>query len=282
MVEINGATLYYEIRGSGPSLLFIPGAEGDAEEYLRVAELLENEYTVISYDRRAFSRSPRPPDFDGTSVDEQADDAAALVHALGLAPAVVWGNSSGGIIALGLVLRHPEVVRMAMLHEAPLYAGLEDPDCVHASLRRVAAQGKVAFLRMLLGDDMYEGLSDGYRRRLETDTTWIQHEFESFQWYRPSDEALADVKRPVAVLVGANCFSRFVDEANWIASHLGTDVLTIPGAHGVHYDRPEEVARVIRVLAGSDSTPSAGGQRKQSLGNVRRGNGLRRDDLTER
>ena len=51
-VDVNGAKLYYELRGTGPSLLFIPGAEGDAEEYLRVVELLEDEFTILSYDRR--------------------------------------------------------------------------------------------------------------------------------------------------------------------------------------------------------------------------------------
>ena len=59
-VDINGTKLYYELRGRGPSLFFIPGAEGDAEEYLRVVERLDNDFTVLSYDRRAYSRSPRP------------------------------------------------------------------------------------------------------------------------------------------------------------------------------------------------------------------------------
>jgi len=94
-VEANGTKLYYELRGRGPSLLFIPGAEGDAEEYPRVAELLDDEFTVLTYDRRGFSRSPRPVGYIGTTVDRQTDDAAALLGALDLAPAGVWGNGSG-------------------------------------------------------------------------------------------------------------------------------------------------------------------------------------------
>ncbi len=85
-IEVNGTKLYYEIRGKGPSILFIPGAEGDAEEYLRVAERLDDDFTVLSYDRRAYSRSPRPAGFTG-NVDMEADDAAALLRALDLAPA---------------------------------------------------------------------------------------------------------------------------------------------------------------------------------------------------
>ena len=57
-VDINGTKLYYELRGRGPSLFFIPGAEGDAEEYLRVVERLDNDFTVLSYDRRLVFTKP--------------------------------------------------------------------------------------------------------------------------------------------------------------------------------------------------------------------------------
>ena len=163
-VDINGTKLYYELRGRGPSLFFIPGAEGDAEEYLRVVERLDNDFTVLSYDRRAYSRSPRPAGYTGSTVDVEAGDAAALLRALELAPAIVWGNSSGAIIGLSLVLRHPEVVRKAMLHEPPLFAGLSDSDHVLDFLKKATANGKAPFLRMLTGDAVYNGFSEGYDR----------------------------------------------------------------------------------------------------------------------
>jgi pimeloyl-ACP methyl ester carboxylesterase len=61
------------------------GATGDAGHFERLAELLADEFTVITYDRRGNGRSPRPPGWDATSAEEQADDAAALLEALGLA-----------------------------------------------------------------------------------------------------------------------------------------------------------------------------------------------------
>ena len=90
----------------------------------------DDDFTVLSYDRRAYSRSPRPAGYTGSTVDVEADDAAALLRALDLAPALGWGNSSGDIIGLSLVLRYPEVVRKAMLHEPPPFAGLSDTDHV--------------------------------------------------------------------------------------------------------------------------------------------------------
>ncbi len=95
LLKVNGAKIYYEVRGSGPSVLFIAGATGDGGHFERVAELLSDEFTVVSYDRRGNSRSPRPEGWKSTSTEEQSADAAGLIEALGLAPAAVFGTSGG-------------------------------------------------------------------------------------------------------------------------------------------------------------------------------------------
>src|SRR5690349_23396852 len=102
-VVSNGARLYYEKQGTGQSLLFIAGSTGDAGNFSRAAALLADEFTVVTYDRRGNSRSPRPAGWTTTSVGEQADDAAALINGLNLPPVVVFGASAGGLIALDLL-----------------------------------------------------------------------------------------------------------------------------------------------------------------------------------
>jgi pimeloyl-ACP methyl ester carboxylesterase len=246
LVSANGTQLYHEIRGSGPTLLFIPGAEGDAEEYARVVALLEDEFTILSYDRRGFSRSPRPEGYAGTTVEQQADDAAALLDATGLGPAAVWGNSSGAIIGLALTLRHPEAVTRAMLHEPPLFAGANDAGAVLGWLKRATANGKVPFLIGLAGEATYNSFSEGYRERLSADRTWIDYEFDVFEYYRPSDEELARVSTPIKVLCGAESAPFFMEAATWLAERLGTTVEVMPGDHGAHYGIPGEVAKRIR------------------------------------
>ncbi|MFR9801656.1 alpha/beta fold hydrolase [Pseudonocardia sp. RS010] len=77
---------------------------------------------ILTDDRRGNSRSPRPPGWDAAPMDEQADDAAALLTALDLAPAVAHGNSSGAMILTSLSLRRPEVLRAAIFHEPPFAA----------------------------------------------------------------------------------------------------------------------------------------------------------------
>ncbi|MGH2585709.1 MAG: alpha/beta fold hydrolase, partial [Dehalococcoidia bacterium] len=58
LIDAGATKLYHEVRGSGPTLLFITGGTGDAGEWLHIAPPLAEEFTVVTYDRRGFSRSP--------------------------------------------------------------------------------------------------------------------------------------------------------------------------------------------------------------------------------
>lgn len=93
-VHVNGTELHHEIRGAGPPLLLIMGASGDGGVFDRFADLLAEEFTVLTYDRRGNGRSPRPEGWETTSPEEQADDAAALLDALGLAPTAVSARAA--------------------------------------------------------------------------------------------------------------------------------------------------------------------------------------------
>jgi hypothetical protein len=80
-VRVAGAELYCERRGAGPAVLCVTGASGDAGVLAGLADRLAEDYTVVTYDRRGSSRSPRPPGWTTTSSAEQAGDAAGLVEA---------------------------------------------------------------------------------------------------------------------------------------------------------------------------------------------------------
>src|SRR4029453_8645875 len=92
-VQANGTVLHAETRGHGPAVLLVAGAGGDGARLAGLAAALADEFTVTTYDRRGNSRCPRPADWTQTSLAEQADDAAALLAALGHSPAVVVGTS---------------------------------------------------------------------------------------------------------------------------------------------------------------------------------------------
>ena len=77
MVTVNGVELYHEIRGSGPPVLFIMGATGDGGHFDAVADLLADEFTVVTYDRRGNGRSPVPAGWTTTTPEEQADGSTS-------------------------------------------------------------------------------------------------------------------------------------------------------------------------------------------------------------
>ena len=83
------------------------GSTGDEGHFDALADLLADEFTVITYDRRGNGRSPTPPGWTSTSPEEQADDAAALVDSLVVGLAAVFGTSSRGNFALRMLTRHP-------------------------------------------------------------------------------------------------------------------------------------------------------------------------------
>src|SRR6187431_1884048 len=109
--SVNGTELYYEIRGTGAPVLLVMGGSGDGGHFDAIADLLCDEFTLVTYDRRGNGRSPVPAGWETTSPEEQADDAAGLLAALVRSPAVVCGTSSGAPFALCLLGRHPAAVR---------------------------------------------------------------------------------------------------------------------------------------------------------------------------
>src|SRR4051812_31214304 len=121
-VEGAGVPLAYVSRGEGAPVLLVHGLAADAETLRPVAEELAGSSRVIAYDRRGYGASGAPQPYEGTTVEEQAEDAAALLRAVGAAPAIVAGDGFGALIALDLVKRHGGLVRAVLLSDPALFA----------------------------------------------------------------------------------------------------------------------------------------------------------------
>jgi 3-oxoadipate enol-lactonase len=106
--------LYYEERGDGPSVLYISGTGAD----LRVKPgILDSPITqhlqVLAYDQRGLGQSEIP---DGPyTMAQYADDAFALLAEKGWPKVHVIGVSFGGMVALNLAVRHPQVIDRLVL-----------------------------------------------------------------------------------------------------------------------------------------------------------------------
>jgi 3-oxoadipate enol-lactonase len=112
--DANGLTLYYEMDGTGPRLLFISGTGGDLRNGPKVTDgPIVDSFEVLAYDQRGLGQSAVPP--GPYSMADYADDAAALLDTLGWDNCAVVGASFGGMVAQELALRHPERVTRLVL-----------------------------------------------------------------------------------------------------------------------------------------------------------------------
>jgi pimeloyl-ACP methyl ester carboxylesterase len=235
----------------------IAGAMGDAGLFSRVAERLADEFTVISYDRRGNSRSPRPKGWTSTDSPEQAADAAALLEALDALPAAVFGTSTGASIALSLVLGHPAAVRGVVAHEPPIMGVLADPEPVQAQGRAVIEPAMAiggpraameAFMRLLCGDAAIDAAEPELRERaLGNGETFFNFELGAIDALVPDEQALAAVEVPVHPAMSSGSPPFFHEATSWLAARLGVVAREIPG-HAAYLDRPDALADALRPL----------------------------------
>ena len=253
IVEVNGARIYYEVRGSGPPLLLIMGLTGDAGWFEPLAELIAEKFTVITYDRRGNSRSPRPEGWTATSVAEQADDAAGLLSAMRLGPAIVFGNSFGAMISLELIARHPQAVRGVIVHEPPFLSPFyRSHDLVDFWKAKVAKRGTRHALRVFTGmkdDETVNGLDPSLMQRaFDNGEVIFSLEMPVIISYKPNLKVLKGSKVPIFVAAGEETAMYLYCASRWLATQLRTELHMFPGGHVGYANHPKEFATALLPL----------------------------------
>lgn len=107
----DGVELHYEEAGSGPPIVFVHEFAGDARSWELQLRFFARRYRCVAFHARGYPPSAVPTDPTAYSQDRATDDIAAVIRALGLAPAHVVGLSMGAFATLHLGLRHPQLAR---------------------------------------------------------------------------------------------------------------------------------------------------------------------------
>jgi pimeloyl-ACP methyl ester carboxylesterase len=119
-IELDGTSIHYERAGDGPPLLFVHGLGGHAGAWADQAGRFMARHACVRYDRRGHGASA--PGDRAVTHAVHSDDAVALIETLELAPCVLVASSLGGVIALDVVRRRPELVRGLVVSEPPLFS----------------------------------------------------------------------------------------------------------------------------------------------------------------
>ena len=257
-VTIEGDQIYYEVRGHGQPLLMISGGGGDAGFYSLVADLLSDQYKVITYDRRGNSRSTRndPQNFE---ISQQSRDAVAVLRAAGECPAYVFGNSGGAVIALDLAKMQPQAIRAAVIHEPPVLRVLADGAKLQrfiAGLYQMAFKfgANVAMLRfaLALGIPWHAFRSvpqDFATRNRRNQDFFIKHEMLPFSNYKPDIESLKRSGVTLYMAAGKMTLAKkkfYGRTAPVLADLLGSELVLFPGHHLSYFDMAEEWTATLR------------------------------------
>lgn len=113
LIEHRGCRIAYDVRGTGPPVLWIQGVGVHGEGWRPQVDELAARYTCLWFDNRGMGRSQ--PVGAPVTVHQMADDARALLDAAGWESAHVAGHSLGGPIAIELALMARERVRSLAL-----------------------------------------------------------------------------------------------------------------------------------------------------------------------
>ena len=113
-----GGKIYYEVIGTGTTLILINGGPGFDHSYLHITpawDALAKTHRVIFYDQRGNGRSSPLKPGQSCTLADQIEDLDALRAHLGLEKADLLGHSWGGYLAMAYGARHPERISHLIL-----------------------------------------------------------------------------------------------------------------------------------------------------------------------
>jgi pimeloyl-ACP methyl ester carboxylesterase len=264
-LKVPGAQIYYEIHGSGPILLMIPGGPADASAFTALARCVADRYTGVPYDPHGNSRSVLDGPPEDFHLDLHGDDAAQLLAALGNGPAYVLGSSGGAQIGLNLTARYPERVHTLVAHEPPcveLLPNVEEHRAFNRELREIyKAHGAGAAMQKFLSSTGLDAprpkdapppspeAQEAFARVMGNLDFFFGYGMKAIVEYVPDVATLKAGKPQVVVGVGEATRGQVAHQTGVaLAERLGMDPVIFPGDHGGYSSQPAAFAERLQAV----------------------------------
>jgi len=260
-IRVNGAELHYESTGSGPeTIVFAHGLLFSGEMFRDQVRHFAGRYRVVTYDHRGQGRSEVTA--GGYDIDNLALDAAALIETLGAGPCHFAGLSMGGLVAMRLAARRPELLRSCILLETS--ADPEAPENVPEyrkltwALRLLGPKVTtpkvmpILFGRSFLTDPVKAERRREWRGRLRSLKRSIHRSVTAVIERKGVYEELGKVVLPTLVIVGEEDGATSPAKAERIQAAIrGARIVRIPHAgHTSTVENPEAVNAALDAFLG--------------------------------
>jgi 3-oxoadipate enol-lactonase len=258
VLPINGASLRYEVVGTGPAVVLIHGFSLDMRMWDAQLPDLATAFRVVRYDCRGFGASGP---FDPAVPYTHAADLVALLDHLSIGHAALVGLSFGGQVALRTALLAPDRVRALVLLDS-LLDGVPWDDESKAGLAelstQVAAGGVAAGREAWLAHPLFAAARQ--RPEVQARLAAMVANYPGQHWlgldpHLPDDaapiELLEQLTMPALVVAGEQDVPGFRAMTDALGQRLGAaDRVLIPGAgHLVNMEQPAAVnALLLRFL----------------------------------
>jgi len=239
----DGAQVYYEVEGSGfPLLLLAPGGVSSEARFFRESSVLNafelvDEFMVIGMNQRHTTGSPG--DLVAPSWSSYADDQRAVLDALGIDRALLWGGCIGVGYCLRLIVETPERVVAAVCQDpVGLVEGVNDRSTFWAmfepTVNLAEREGMAAVVGTAMSDPMFvrNNAAGPWAPRISSDPSFRQRVLEL-----DVDEYMALVRAWDEHMWGAEGLYMSVPEV--AVSGISTPILVLPGGDVFH---PTEIS----------------------------------------
>ncbi|MBC2196174.1 alpha/beta fold hydrolase [Listeria booriae] len=270
----DGANLFYETAGQGPTLILIPGANGTGDIFKPASMFLKEHFTVVTYDRRGFGQSKLTKDMPQEVTDvhstyrlkTDAADVAALAQAVsGQEQVFIMGSSSGSIVAMETLQDFPEIVKQIAFHESPINTLLPDTkkwqdinaEIVTIALTENFALGMEKFAAAMRTVELDKkmmsrpgvDLSDMDNPEVQGMDYWFRYEIRQYTSREMDFNAFKQHRNKIRLLNGTDSKGSFPqDVMHGISDYLDLPIYDIPGAHLGYIQKPEGFATTLMAL----------------------------------
>lgn len=252
--NVAGTAIEYDIRGSGPPVVFLHAFPLNKAMWDAQARALEATHQVVRFDARGFGGTP--PGDGLLTMERIADDAIALLDHLGISQATVCGLSMGGYAAFALVRRHPARIKALVL--ADTRTAPDSPEAKRsrsAQADAVRKEGPAAidegFLQKAVGDTTRKERPEVVARVREmilaAPARGIVDALAGLAARADSGPTLREIRVPTLVVCGSEDALTPVADAETIHRGVpGSTLEIIPGAG--HLSALEDAAAFNRAL----------------------------------